>query len=442
MALFQVLNDEVNFLTEYYHSVLPVMFANPYFFLVNYFVVPVVVFGLCIMTVILCSNGNILFAFSSIRNDNYALSFGIITLTKCLWKNVLKSPPVFFSTVDISISYLLFIAFIYEEVWEFIIFVLSNWFSVSLLCTYTANPRWRRSTTFTGAVRRISWVRKRLSHPTLITCKQLSVLRFSWLSITLPTVSLPKQAKRSIMERLMAYGHDSSAAPLSNGRSVLDRQYPHLLRFCESDSIAEVILIWHIATSLLEMEYPLHKGGTSMPDQRRKVVATRLSKYCSYLVTFHPNLLPDDQEGSKRVYKDMKKDLKEALGCWGYYFLSEHARYKKMMTIDELRPVNCQDDATNVVRKGIELGKELMKVGKGNQEPIWELLADLWLELIVYVAPSGGDEQVEGHEEVLVQGGNQLVTLLWALTTHTGITRSPMVILPVEDVEEEIHPSV
>jgi hypothetical protein len=441
VALFRVINDEVNFLSEYYHSVLPVVLASPYFFLVNYFVVPIIVFQLCLMIVALCGDGNIFFAFHRIGADNFALSSGIITLTKCLWKRFWSSASGFSSTTDISISYLLFFAFIYEEVWEFIILVLSNWFMVSLLCTYTARLRWRQSPTISGAIRCISWVRKKLRHSRIITMKQFSVLRFSWLSITLPVGALPKQAKSSIVGRLRlaAYGQDNRAIPLSNGRSVLNGNYSHLSWFCKSDSIAEVILIWHIATTLLETALPHQNRGVSGPDHKK--VATGLSKYCAYIVAFKPELLPDDREGTERVYKDMKKDLKKALGCRGYYFSLKSARYHKLITLNpnKFKP-NCRDEAMTVIEKGIVLMEELKhEVNKGNEGPVWQLLAELWVELVVYIAPPGGDEHLIGHEQALVQPG-ELLTLLWVLATHTGITRPPppasLVIEPVVNVEE------
>jgi hypothetical protein len=62
------------------------------------------------------------------------------------------------------------------------------------------------------------------------------------------------------------------------------------------------------------------------------------------------------------------------------------------------------------------------------------------VELIVYIAPPGSNEHVKGHEVALVQGG-ELITMLWALTLHTGITRPQVASLPVENIEEGIHPS-
>uniref|UniRef100_A0ACD6A9S5 Uncharacterized protein n=1 Tax=Avena sativa TaxID=4498 RepID=A0ACD6A9S5_AVESA len=458
VALFQVLKDEISFLSEYHHSVHPVVLASPYFFLVNYFLFPTVVCGLCLMTILLCGNGDMAVAFGSIMADNYAMSAGVFTMTRCLWQNFLKTPAAFFSTIDISITYLLFLAFIYEEIWEFLVFLFSKWFMVSLLCTYTAKPRsWGLSKTYSGVLHRISYANRKLSHPSRIACKQLSVLsRLSWLSMALGTASLPKQAKSSMTARFRsaAYG----GAPLSNGKDILllgGRQrhdYSHLSWFCESESVAEVILTWHIATCLLELAVvPVnHKaaGGTSSSSSSRpaedshRMVATRLSRYCAYLVAFHPELLPDDPEGTERVYKDMKKGLKEALHCWDYHLASESARFRKLMDDEFLPDPDCRDVTMNVVKKGAMLGKALIdEAAKENERSIWKLLDDLWVELIVYVAPSSSDEHMKGHEEALLQGG-ELVTLLWALATHTGIARPPptetkVVVTRVEEDLEE-----
>lgn len=76
-ALFQVMSDEGTFLSEYYHSVVPVVLASPSFLLVNYFLLYIVVMALCFMTITLCGNGDVKYAFSSIRTDNYTLRYGI-----------------------------------------------------------------------------------------------------------------------------------------------------------------------------------------------------------------------------------------------------------------------------------------------------------------------------------------------------------------------------
>ncbi|KAM3196243.1 hypothetical protein ACQJBY_072099 [Aegilops geniculata] len=431
-ALFQVLKDEISFLSEYHHSIHPVVFASPYFFLVNYFLFPAVVCCLCLLTILLCGNGNMLDAYRSILTENYAISTGVFTLTKCLWRNFLLTPGVFFSTIDISITYLLFLAFIYEVLWEFLVFVFSNWFMVSLLCTYTAKPHMFQSPTYSGALHRISWANRMLGHPSLIAMKQFSVLGFSWLSMTLSSEPLPTHAKDSLMERFRLAADDRRRAPLTTGNHVLGTG-TDMSWFCESESVAEVILTWHIATALLERKYPSETCSAME-------VATRLSRYCAYLVAFNPGLLPEDREGTQLVYDDMKKALKEALGTWGYYLAPEKNRHKKVMEATPNKSLpDCRDATMNVVQKGTVLGKALMGDGKGD----WELLASLWVELVAYIAPSSGDDHLKGQKEALVQGG-ELVTMLWALATHTGVTRPPpseVAVTHVEDIEEGLRSS-
>ncbi|CAM0148901.1 unnamed protein product [Urochloa decumbens] len=384
-ALFQVMNDEVNFLSEYYHSVIPVVFASPFFLIANYFLLPIVVTFLCLMSLILCGNGDVGYAFTSLRIDNYTLRSGVSDIVLCLLAKAAHSnAPAFFSLVDLAITVFLFIIFFYEEIWEFVVFLLSNWFMVS----------------------------------------------------------------RSIMDCLVEHDHHPNT-PLTKGMYALNKhnisQEP-LRDACMSDSVAEVILTWHVATSVLEVKCP--------PPSKKEVVASRrvaikLSKYCGYLVAFHPELLPDNKDKAENVFDAMKTELKGMLGCGVYFLSSKRARVEKMlkttggennqqeatpreMEIEVETPSHSapeqgesetgQSDQNKVVLNGAKLGKLLMdEVGP---ETAWKVLADLWTELILYVAPSNDEERVKGHEEVLVQGG-EFITVLWVLTTHIGVTRPP-----------------
>ncbi|KQK19834.1 uncharacterized protein LOC100841188 isoform X1 [Brachypodium distachyon] len=429
-AVFQMMNDEVNFLCEYYHSVIPVVLASPFFCLANYFLLPLVVLGLCIMTVVLCGQGDARYAFQSIKKDNYAMSSGIVNTTLCLLVKAIHRPQAFFTAIDFFITMLLFVILFYEEIWEFLVFLLSNWFMVSLICNYVAKPRWQRSPTFKGSIHRILWVRGKMSQPAL-TFKQFSILGLRWplvlgippmFSLLLQTVHVPNKAKHSIIKSLMAHSSQNGNNPLNNGKSVLARTgRNYLLPACRSESIAEVILTWHIATTLMEAKCP---PGNGKQMKGSATVATRLSRYCAYLVAFHPDLLPDNQEKTERVFEAAKAELKGRLGC-GNYFLSCWG-----MRVDSVAAAAVAGDEWKdgeVVHNGAKLGNmlrgEATRDGGSQLETTWKLLADVWTELVVYLAPSSDEEHVMGHESVLVQGG-EFITVLWALTTHTGISRT------------------
>ncbi|CAO2203185.1 unnamed protein product [Urochloa humidicola] len=439
-AVFRVINDDVNFLSEYYHSVVPVIFASPFFLLANYLLLPVVVFGLCLMTAFLCGNGDFRYAFSSIHADNYTIKTGIRDLTLCLIKDLRKSPEFFFSLLDLSITALLFIIFIYESVWELVVFLLSNWFMVALVCDYASKPEWREKPAFKWSFRRIRSLRNKMSHGEL-TIKQLSVLNLRWPpAIPLPsTLSLlvrarivPVCVKDSIMEYLVAHDHN---VPISIGNiiPVQGNQISDDLSWAfESKSVAEVILTWHIATTIFENSFPSQAPTSSKNDDAAaassysSMVATRLSKYCAYLVMFRPELLPDNEDKTEDVVGLMKAELKESLGCLEFFFFRQAARVDRIM---KLKGPPQTWTEKKVVKNGVTLGASLLEKGAapadGGSENVWKMLAHVWTELIVYLAPSTDEEHMKGHENALLQGG-EFITVLWALTTHTGISRQPM----------------
>ncbi|OEL30922.1 hypothetical protein BAE44_0008059 [Dichanthelium oligosanthes] len=64
--------------------------------------------------------------------------------------------------------------------------------------------------------------------------------------------------------------------------------------------------------------------------------------------------------------------------------------------------------------KGIWLGKQLENIGRDGR---WKILADLWTETILYVAPS---DNARDHLQHLANGG-EFLTHLWSLLLHAGI---------------------
>lgn len=117
--------------------------------------------------------------------------------------------------MDLSNTLLLFVIYFYEEVWGLFVFLLSNWFMVSLVCGYMAKPRWRGSPRIRYAFRRIIWLRSKLNHGTL-SFRQFSVMHNRWplglpfystLSLVLRAELVPKNLKRSIVEHILDLDH-------------------------------------------------------------------------------------------------------------------------------------------------------------------------------------------------------------------------------------------
>ncbi|CAD6266746.1 unnamed protein product [Miscanthus lutarioriparius] len=311
------------------------------------------------------------------------------------------------------------------EAWEFVVYVLSDWLLVSLLCEYARRPRWQSSRWVQRAFCALLWVKRagrphkgmRFNQACILDLRQHTpwviaskLLQHRFLGM--PSVPVPKEVKHAVFASLRAKG--GGGEPLSNGVAVLHRRgYQQLLWACDSRSVTEVILVWHIATCLFEMKNSAQAAAGAGRSTEETVAAT-LSKYCAYLVACAPELLPEDLEGSKHVYKAATRDLHGALrrkGCRS----ASGGRLERVMGIDGPDP-----DAAATM--GAELGRQLLEecgFGGANVARGWQLLAQLWTELVVYIAPS---RNIEGHAEALAQGG-EFITLLWALATHTGINR-------------------
>nr|TKW20408.1 hypothetical protein SEVIR_4G086000v2 [Setaria viridis] len=413
---FHVVELELNFVMDYYHSVVPVVLCSPWFLVGNYLFVFLIMVNQAIMVLFITGNGRLLQIIGCLARDVVTLSRRAIDLLRCLGHKLLRTVIIAFSSFNILVSLMLFLTFILMEAWEFVVYVLSDWFLVSMLCEYARRPTWQSLRCVSKSFRALLWAKwvgrpragmrfnqvcvldLRRHTPWVVISK---VLRHRFLGA--PSVRVPAEVKRAVFASLAAKA--TGGEPLSNGVA-------ELLWACESRSVTHVILVWHIATSIFEMKNAAGAAGTTRSAE--ETVATTLSRYCAYLVACAPELLPENQEGSERVYKCVKRALRSALSRKRWRSKSE-TRFDQVMRIEGPDP----DVAANM---GAELGKQLLEdcgFDGGNVGHGWALLAELWTELVIYIAPS---EKIDGHAEALAQGG-EFITLLWALATHAGITR-------------------
>jgi hypothetical protein len=90
-------------------------------------------------------------------------------------------------------------------------------------------------------------------------------------------------------------------------------------------SNAELILTWHIGTTLFAMN---STTSTSAPEME---AARHLSCYCAYLVAAAPELLPDSDAWTMKRYKDVSDDVRAALLAAGGGRESPAARYERLV---------------------------------------------------------------------------------------------------------------
>jgi hypothetical protein len=144
--------------------------------------------------------------------------------------------------------------------------------------------------------------------------------------------------------------------------------------------------------------------------------ANSLSRYCAYLQAFQSELLPDSFLLPKVIFeKTLQYACEELKDCD-----STQCRYVKLMAIAEEAAQDSEDGklGINIVKQGAMLANELIK--HEDEENRWDILAEVWVCLLVHIAPSWN---TEAHKSK-IQSGGEFITLLWALLWHCGIEKS------------------
>nr|CAD1830989.1 unnamed protein product [Ananas comosus var. bracteatus] len=411
--VFRVIEDELSFLSDYYYSTIRVTLPNLWFFLLNCVLALVIPLFCCI--VILSA------AYVTSPPDD---------VVSCLVDQVEHDARVI-TIYDLIVTLLLIATLFLLEYAECVVYVLSDWVMVSLLCTYAKKPLWRRSASVRWALTALRRVKTCLKRPdlklnqhsileprgrTLRIFSQL-VLRRRFLKVQsmllkpvlcrrflgVRSTPVPKKVKAAIVKYLTDNG---GRCPMPHIRESV------LLPVCETDGAAEKIIVWHIATCLYEMRHPSQQQPRQSDEHDTQVnrgIAETLSKYCGYLLALAPELLPDDAAATTTAYKAAVKEIQDAILKGQDHKAGDFERVMRM-----------RKAKGTAAERGAELGHQLVEA-VGDERRVWKVLAERWTEIVVYIAPS---DDVKSHARALAHGG-EFITHIWALLTHGGILRWP-----------------
>ncbi|GLJ19048.1 hypothetical protein SUGI_0341940 [Cryptomeria japonica] len=158
-------------------------------------------------------------------------------------------------------------------------------------------------------------------------------------------------------------------------------------------SLEEVILVWHIATAICDMQTKPSEMIQNMNENVRWSIL--LSRYCVYLLVSRPRLLP--------VHPDMESIT--------YMQLVNKLMGEEYYGKDPTELLECRDKS--VLGSGAELARKLL--GKGEDER-WELLAMYWAGLMISMAVYN---KAAFHAEC-VAGGGEFLSQVWVLVGHMG----------------------
>lgn len=402
---FRVIEMELGFLYDLFYTKYPVLFAKGLPLFRNFELIIVIIIGCWVVASIL---------------TDYQRRPGLAALL---------------------VTGVVLIAILFMEIVQFFVVNFSDWAKVQWLCYYVKKPSWHNKC--------IEMIIRVICHKNLLKPWDRKLAQYSLLEsfshnpsvllynrCTSPYIDKPRSGlKQSAhvtlpigVKKAIIHSLKTNGQRLTNGVASLQRNKINVLSWaCELPTQTHVIMVWHIATSLCELNLSSQVIATGeQVNQLRQsenfIVATKLSKYCAYLVAFAPRLLPDHPYITEFIFDHVVVEAREKLKgceksiCQKMFNLCKDDRKKrisqKMLTLGQ--EVGDQE----IIVKGAKLGKYLIETIRDNVLR-WRILAELWAEMMLFVAPS--DDET-AHAEHLAMGG-EFVTHLWALLSHAGILK-------------------
>jgi len=423
--VFGVFEDELSFLHDYYYLSFPISYSKSW--------LPITKVITSLLTIIYClllGLGLYLLVIkpSSIKDgqitcfvwcNNFVEYRDIYDNNTGLIGNMdrIEIGNIYFDLVPV---FVLLALVVLSEIKDSASYIFCNWTKVALTCRYVANhenreqqpPKMQRwlSCMLECRFKFMQHWDDKMNQSSLFLLHQRktpAVLLKRLLHLPdhhKKNVKIPRVVKVAIVEALKRCNGSET-----NYLDILSRSIPDGDRFlwaCSGEGTVDIILMWHIATTIVEIRYPSSQQPWA-PDvpSDNKVVAAHLSQYFMYLVAHVPRLLPDDDQWCRNLYKAVKKDSTRVLDG-GDAAANEYGQLVALLS----------DRSENeVLMKGVRLGKQL---AEGEQEEmVWRLLAEFWSALILRVATPSG--RLNEHVEAIARGG-ELVTLVWALLMHAG----------------------
>lgn len=323
-------------------------------------------------------------------------------------------------SVDEFVTIVMIISFIIIELMQLYFMVFSEWAKVICICMYVNIKSWQGNAwieRIIGAICRVQlqkpWEQKLHQYSLLksYSFKPPGLLNNRIMAAFIDQtrdgqkqsmpIELGKEVKQAVFDALMSFTHTK----MKNVQASLERNNVRQLSWaCRLEPSTQVIMVWHFATSFCEHQ----KQGRGSNKSTNFSVATKLSKYLAYLVAFAPSLLPGHALITEYLFNQAIIEARSFFkGC------------KTMEErVDKIKDSGSSAHEETIIKQGAALGNELV-YNIDDDDKIWKILAEFWVELMLYVAPS---KNAKAHAEHLARGG-EFITHLWALLSHAEIER-------------------
>ncbi|KAF7843595.1 Disease resistance protein [Senna tora] len=363
-------------------------------------------------------------------------SFSCIVTVLGVFGFVIKKAP--YSNVDVLITYVLLIGAVAQEIYAVVELLSSDWILLKLGNHSKSMVR----TVLYRAISSIPFSRRRWSN---------RMAQYNFIGFCLkerPAFCSDIQKTLHIYDRLEKHRYkDLSVVP--NGlKSLVFREFQKKLRgvsdlidckkICSHKgdwvlqkegcweklgwSIAtefdQSILLWHIATNLC---YYSDLNNTDTAEVLHSETSMQLSNYMLYLLEMCPFMLPNGI-GKTRL-RDTCAEATEFFEEFGpIRGGTKEACTMLSQVCTDIPPSDVKGDGCkSVLFDACRLGKELeaLENEEGwDSRRMWELICRVWIEMLSYAASQC---RWSYHAEQLT-GGGELLTHVWLLMAHLGIT--------------------
>ncbi|KAJ6855278.1 hypothetical protein NC651_040063 [Populus alba x Populus x berolinensis] len=339
-----------------------------------------------------------------------------------------------YSTIDTTITYLLFAAAVFLEFYAFICLVFSDWTMIWLsdeggnalssalyspIRKLTKSKRWSRS------IAQYNLISSSLENTPLGCLKSLGINE-KMRQIFVRRVDMNVDLQRCIFRHLQKKAEDMkedfclidknrrSKITDQRGDGVLERK--GLLQnymWCTTEvEFSRSILVWHLAT---EICYLGDKAATNVPKEYE--TSRWLSEYMMYLLVMRPNMLSmgigdegylDTLQDLQRLNQNKTRGDEAKKGVVEGILRSE-------LSLDDITFQSLWKIAKSVVIGGEKLARQLQS---SESKKRWEMINEVWIEMLAYAAAHCPWKE---HTHQLRRGG-ELLTHVFLLMLHFGLS--------------------
>ncbi|KAF6986363.1 hypothetical protein CFC21_004132 [Triticum aestivum] len=368
--------------------------------------------------------------------------------------------------VDLIITWIFMGIIVLKESWKVVTYLLSDWTKVMLLCEYTSRTlKWVPEWLWEFLVQILCTPGCRIGRRWHNKIGQYEFLQsfghnprniLYWLSLGLvpkeirgakvgSPAELPEDVKAAVLKSLCSLDlkQNSLKSDLPTDVKQFNFEWTFKLgTWCHS------ILVWHIATSLCEIELAQHYNSSLTTSELLSAIKTALncfssqpyvikedriegwlranyiaansiSRYCAYLLLIEPDLLPDSFLTADDLFRNTVDEALDILkGCDTlqsiYRRLIRGVPQQDDQKMDRLRthPNTILASAARLAWSLIhEIPDEVVR---------WKVLAEVWVDILVHTAPSWN---ASAHKKCLATG-SEFITHIWVILSHCNVHSS------------------